>query len=83
MKISNFINSSVLNELRLKMDANLVKKIDSGFFHEPLILVTLHKVEVNKFPKIEIVLDNALPLYSKDKSSPKIFHPIKNNTNGT
>ena len=83
MKISNFINSSVLNELRLKMDANLVKKIDSGFCHEPLILATLGKVEVNKFPKIEIVLDNALPLYSKDKSSPKIFHPIKNNTNGT
>ena len=77
MKIINFTNFAELNQLRLNMGADLVKKIDSNYVQKTLITVKYHKLETNKTPK-KLALNNTSSIYSKDKSNPKIFHPIKN-----
>ena len=77
MKILNFTNFAELNQLRLNMGANLVKSIGTSFIQKPLKTVKYHKPEANKIPD-KVELNNTPPMYSKDESNPKIFHPIKN-----
>ena len=72
MKIINFINSAEFNQLRLNMGAVLVKRIDSNYVQKPLDVVKNH-IFLKK-----LASNNSSSLYSKDKSNPKIFHPVKN-----
>ena len=47
MKILSFLDSIELNQLRLNMGADLVEKIDRGFYSTPLDLVSYKKVSNN------------------------------------
>ena len=71
MKIINFINSAEFNQLRLNMGAVLVKRIESNYIQKPLVVVKNHIF-------LKKLASNKSSLYSKDKSNPKIFHPVKN-----
>ena len=77
MKIINFINFAELNQLRLNMGANLVKKIGSNYVQKTLVTEKFDKLDTNKSLR-KLALNKTSIMYSKDKSNPKIFHPIKN-----
>ena len=88
MKIIDFLESPEFNQLRLNMGASLVKKIDSFFITKPLTLINSHIRELKQANEKSIIKKNNSKKkpefirsydsdYLKDKSSSKIFHPIK------
>ena len=91
MKLINFLNSPEFNQLRLNMGANLAPKTEVDYVPRTLTLVnsfknktdnskTQKKIKEKNSKNEQLSNRSYNHSYSKDSFSPKIFHPIKQNT---